>query len=249
LLQAAEEAAREAEEAEEAVQAPDRVEVVNSEVTEASLPSQTAGDSELVVESPPRSPHKSTPERQVEEVLPAVATPEEKNQPCSQDNSGNDCSKCDGDVEAMLRSEIERLSLEVEEHRFARGVAEGQRKKLQEERDDFMRRLRCAERAQMLSDMQVRTLTSEVAEARRQAAGNERRQSKEITPSSLEDIVKALVTYELAQIRTCSPEERASTKRKLLLRWHPDKNTGVGCGDLLTRVVQEMQTRNEWISS
>lgn len=273
LLQAAEEAAREAAEAEqigaarldkaetenhESTRNADRQDDCTSPAEEVKEGGQQSADLTPTVE--PVSPSRSSPndftlpkiscysEHEAEELSPADKADENSCSPSRKDTAGNESGKCDEGTEALLRSEIARLSAEVEEQRFARSLAEAQRKKIQEERDDFMRRLRCAERAQMLSDMQVRTLTSDLAEAKRQA-DTQRRHNREVVPSSLEDIVKALVTHELGQMRTCSPEERASTKKKLLLRWHPDKNSGVGCGDLLTRVLQEMQTRNEWTSS
>jgi len=162
-------------------------------------------------------------------------------------------------TEEKLRLEVERLRSEMEEHRFALKLAEdkalhaeAEATKMREERDDTIRRLRCAERATMLSDMQVRNLTNEVLDMRRQQ-GDRRNTAPLSTPqiTSFEDVVKSLVTCELTVLRNCTPEERAAAKRKLLLRWHPDKNGGNagGCGDLATRVVQEMQGRAEWITA
>merc|ERR1711865_1350955 len=130
-------------------------------------------------------------------------------------------------VEERLQSEVMRLTAELEEQKFARELVEVNAQKLREDRDNFSSRLRKAERAQMMSDMQVRTLTSELTS---------------------EDVVKSLVNVELGQFKSCSHEERVATKRRLLLRWHPDKNSGSGSGgsDLATRVVQEMQSRSEW---
>jgi hypothetical protein len=149
--------------------------------------------------------------------------------------------------EAGLRSEVSRLFVELEEQRFARELVEAHAQKIREERDELMGRLRKAERAQMLSEMQVRTLTNEVSEARRRCSTG----SSSLNPgppSTIEDVVKSLVTLELEQLRNCLSEERVATKRRLLLRWHPDKNSGCGGGgsDLATRVVQEMQSRSEW---
>merc|ERR1712157_205527 len=100
----------------------------------------------------------------------------------------------------------------------------------------------------MASDMQVRALTSEVAQAR-SAQQQQKCNGVPLIPANLEDIVSALVTFELRQLSACSPQERILTKRRLMLKWHPDKNhASGGCGDLATRVVQEMQSRPEWAS-
>merc|ERR1711865_475796 len=149
-------------------------------------------------------------------------------------------------VEERLQSEVMRLTAELEEQKFARELVEVNAQKLREDRDNFSSRLRKAERAQMMSDMQVRTLTSELTDARK--IKGERANSNVGPPSTLEDVVKSLVNVELGQFKSCSHEERVATKRRLLLRWHPDKNSGSGSGgsDLATRVVQEMQSRSEW---
>jgi hypothetical protein len=157
-----------------------------------------------------------------------------------------DNGKAGHDAEA-LQAEVLRMAAELEEQRFALELADTQARKLREERDDLAQRLRCAERAQMLSEMQVRTLTTEVTEHRRKQG--DKKNSTLAPPTTLEDVVKSLVTVELEQLRNASAEERIATKRRLLLRWHPDKNRGSGGGgsDLATRVVQEMQGRPEWI--
>jgi len=143
-------------------------------------------------------------------------------------------------------SELSRLAAELEEQCFARELAEGSFQKMKQERDALMQRLRSAERSQMLAEMQVRTLTNEVNEARLQRQLDDA--GIQTTATTLEEVVKTLVTVELEQLRSCAADERVATKRKLLLRWHPDKNSSSGGGgsDLATRVMQEMQSRSEW---
>eukprot|EP00448_Togula_jolla_P037506 CAMPEP_0170625812 /NCGR_PEP_ID=MMETSP0224-20130122/30979_1 /TAXON_ID=285029 /ORGANISM="Togula jolla, Strain CCCM 725" /LENGTH=412 /DNA_ID=CAMNT_0010952453 /DNA_START=15 /DNA_END=1253 /DNA_ORIENTATION=- len=159
---------------------------------------------------------------------------------------------------ANLRLQVRELSSELEKDRSAREHAEAEALRatqeaaeLREECDDLRRRLRGAERATMASDMQVRALTSEIAEVRREL------QYKVPTHcSSIEEVVADLVTLELRALAPCSEQERRSAKRQLLLRWHPDKTcvasggsgSGGGCRELATRVVQEMQCRPEWAS-
>jgi len=109
-----------------------------------------------------------------------------------------------------------------------------------EELADLTRRLRAAERATMASEMRVRSLTGEFEEAR---ASLQRAKGK---CASVDDVVGGLATLELASLRACMPQEKVAEKRRLLLRWHPDKNRGDGCGDIATRVLQEMQGRPEW---
>jgi hypothetical protein len=142
------------------------------------------------------------------------------------------------------------LSSELEEQSFSRELAEANAQALRQERDDLLQKLRCAQRAQMLNDMQVRTLTNNLAEARRQLGG-EGKNSAIAAPATLEEIVKSLVTFELEGLRNCSQEERVATKRRLLLRWHPDKNSssGVGGADMATRVVQDLGQRMDVLNN
>ncbi|CAE8649776.1 unnamed protein product, partial [Polarella glacialis] len=152
-----------------------------------------------------------------------------------------------------LRLQVASLRRELDEQRFARSRAEAEAKSLSaeverlgEDREDILRRLRSAERATMASDMQVRQL---LALAEREKVQSPSR--RDLAAKSIEDVISSLVSLELRQLSSLPSQERAAAKRKLLLRWHPDKNVGSGggCSDLANRVVQEMQGRPEWESS
>merc|ERR1711920_828007 len=102
---------------------------------------------------------------------------------------------------------------ELKDHRLASRLADEERRnaiaeaaQLKEEKADLLRNLRRAERATMASDMQVRALTSEVAQAR-SAQQQQRCNGVSSAPMSLEDIVSALVTFELRQLSACSSQE------------------------------------------
>lgn len=186
-----------------------------------------------------------------------------------------DSSRRDIVIVAELKKEVAELAIQIEEQRLAARLAEeeslrarGHANSFRVERDELLQRLRCAERTTMASDMQVRNLTSELAEARKNQCNRYRRFSSggsptsccscdlgspmAATPTSFDDIVANLVSFEIKQLGACAPQDRAGLKRKLLLRWHPDKNGGGtgsltgACSDLATRVVQEMQGRPEW---
>lgn len=152
---------------------------------------------------------------------------------------------CGGDTD--LKAEVEALRQELFEERAARRQAEEEAasaaldaSRLRQECTDLLQRLRTAERATMASEMQVRQLLSSRNEPDQAA----RRCSD---PQSLEEVVSALVNVEVRQLNLCAAEDRAAAKRKLLLKWHPDKNSGSGgCSDLAKRMVQEMQSHPEW---
>lgn len=64
-----------------------------------------------------------------------------------------------------------------------------------------------------------------------------------------QDVISSMVSLEVKQLADASKssEERQLAKRRLLLRWHPDKNTGTGAGnDLAKRVMQGLQAHPEW---
>jgi len=140
---------------------------------------------------------------------------------------------------------VAELSSELNEQRLARRNAEADKvasdaaaAQLREEREELVRRVRCAERATMERDMQVRRLTSELTKLK----AMQRPQTCRSTAN-----LRCAVGVGLRHSPTCL-EDRASMKKRLLLRWHPDKNgVGVGgCSDLATRVMQEMQCHPEW---
>ena len=60
-------------------------------------------------------------------------------------------------------------------------------------------------------------------------------------------MISSLVSLEVKQLQALNSEEHQLAKRRLLLRWHPDKNAGTGAGnDLATRVMQGLQVHPEW---
>lgn len=156
-------------------------------------------------------------------------------------------SSIDGSELEQLRSEVTDLSAEVEEQRLLRQLAECEVSKLRTEADELRRLLRGAERSAMTSEMEARRLASELDEARRQQPKVRHSVSHIFSAKCLEEVVSALATLELNQLSSLSQQERAAAKRRLLLRWHPDKNGTGGGGELATRLMQELQTRPEWV--
>lgn len=152
-----------------------------------------------------------------------------------------------GEVE-KLRSEVNDLSGEIEEQRLLRQLAECEVSKLRAEADELRRLLRGAERSAMTSEKEARRLASELDESRR-AHAKRNPVSQVFAANRIEDVVSALATLELKALNSLSQQERTIAKRRLLLRWHPDKNGSGGGGELATRLMQELQTRPEWYRS
>ena len=145
-------------------------------------------------------------------------------------------------------AEIDRLRKELEKERLARQAAEANAEQavdraraLHQECSLLQQRLRSAERRTMALEMQGRQLSTDLQRAELAACTNW------APAKSLEDVVSQLVTLEIRQLQNLTADERASVKRRLLLRWHPDKNAGTGGGnDLAKRVLQEMQAHPSW---
>uniref|UniRef100_A0A7S4SHS3 J domain-containing protein n=1 Tax=Alexandrium monilatum TaxID=311494 RepID=A0A7S4SHS3_9DINO len=59
-------------------------------------------------------------------------------------------------------------------------------------------------------------------------------------------VVGALARLECEPLRCCAPQERAQLKKRLLLKWHPDKQPSAEHAELSKLVMQELQNREEW---
>merc|ERR1712232_1116464 len=53
------------------------------------------------------------------------------------------------------------------------------------------------------------------------------------------DTVQQIAELEVGPLRDCPVEERDALKRKLLLKWHPDKQPSAGHSEIAKRVMQE----------
>jgi hypothetical protein len=55
-----------------------------------------------------------------------------------------------------------------------------------------------------------------------------------------------IADMECGPLKSCAAEEKAALKKKLLLKWHPDKQPTPDHAALATQVMQEMQNRASW---
>lgn len=63
---------------------------------------------------------------------------------------------------------------------------------------------------------------------------------------SKEELAKQMAEMECLPFRRCTSAERVVLKKKLLLKWHPDKQPSPDHSVLATQVMQEMQNLPEW---
>ncbi|CAJ1454024.1 unnamed protein product, partial [Effrenium voratum] len=135
--------------------------------------------------------------------------------------------------------ELERAAREVAE--AASGQAAAEIARLQEQCGALQQKLRASERSRMAAEMQIRQLSADLDKAAYAAP-------QKAAPKSLDEVVSGLVALEARDLRGVESAEKALLKRKLLLRWHPDKNSAGngGASELAKRITQELQAHPEW---
>jgi len=69
---------------------------------------------------------------------------------------------------------------------------------------------------------------------------------REDSPPSRDAVIQGIAELECEALRKCTEEERAGLKRRLLLKWHPDKAPGEANRELATKVAQAMQNLPHW---
>jgi septal ring factor EnvC (AmiA/AmiB activator) len=109
---------------------------------------------------------------------------------------------------------------------------ERERRQELEEQSAWLRR-----RSQLYEDIQRENsrLKQELREARRAPKA-----------PSKDDVARQLAEFECVPLRTCSSADRAVMRKKLLLKWHPDKQPSTEHAALATQIMQELQNRPEW---
>jgi len=64
--------------------------------------------------------------------------------------------------------------------------------------------------------------------------------------SDFDRLAVQMAETECAPLKRCQVEEKTALKKKLLLKWHPDKQPSAEHSKFATRVVQEMQNHVAW---
>jgi len=80
--------------------------------------------------------------------------------------------------------------------------------------------------------------------ARAEAAEQQRR--SRTASCTKEELVKRLAEFECKPLRSCDQQGLAALRKKILLKWHPDKQPSQDHAALATQVMQELQNRPEW---
>jgi len=64
--------------------------------------------------------------------------------------------------------------------------------------------------------------------------------------ASTGEVARRIAEHECSPLLTCRAEERPVVKKRLLVKWHPDKQPSPGHALLATQVFQEFRNRPEW---
>lgn len=78
------------------------------------------------------------------------------------------------------------------------------------------------------------------------ASNNSTSHSSNSLGSDFDRLAIQMAETECRPLKRCSAEEKAALKKKLLLKWHPDKQPSADHSSFATRVVQEMQNHAAW---
>lgn len=135
-----------------------------------------------------------------------------------------------------LREKSEELKRVKENH--ARELTTARR--LQQQAEERVRNLQAELRC---SEGDCGMLQRENNRLRQQLSEHSRRQRQ---PPTREEVVRQMAELECGPLRRCSDSERQQFKKKLLLKWHPDKQPSTQHSDLATQIMQELQNRPEW---
>jgi len=131
------------------------------------------------------------------------------------------------DASDSLRKLKEVKDRELQAERFRREEAESQLALLQ-------RRSRLLDETQRENSRMKQEIRELRVEARRRPQIEK------------EDVVKCMADVECAPLLQCSSAERVGMKKKILLKWHPDKQPSQHHASFATQVMQELQNRAEW---
>lgn len=126
--------------------------------------------------------------------------------------------------------ELRRVLKDKEEQLFR---AEARRREMEAEVAELRRRQTSMDDA-----------SKEIARLRREL--QEARASKLPRASSQDEMVRQVAALECLPLKRAGKDERPTMKKRLLLKWHPDKQISTDNASFATQVTQELQNRPEW---
>jgi len=164
------------------------------------------------------------------------------------------------DEERSLKRQLEQdcRDIDVKLHDANANIAELQKTRGFLEREMGALKLRLQEqRTEAESAAKVRFLETEVAGLRERLKGYVKYGAQfPATPEKLSLTCQPVATQATAQSiaelecsplqAVCDSADREALKRRLLLKWHPDKQPSAAHAELATKVMQELQTTKAW---
>jgi len=150
------------------------------------------------------------------------------------------------------KEQAERLKAS-QEKQFAEAAAERERRKEVEDKSARLL-LKCQSHEQTIFKIK-KDKAKEHAKLEAEKAGLERklqqlhrnpRMAGAKSGSGNDNLATHTAGVECRPLKHCSAEEKAALKKKLLLKWHPDKQPSADHSSFATSVMQEMQNCAEW---
>merc|ERR1712135_44217 len=105
---------------------------------------------------------------------------------------------------------------------------------LRRQKDSMDSELRTERLRRQRAEIDVTTLRQETARL------------KALVAASADDVCRRMARLECEPLRDISLADLPAMRKKLLLKWHPDKQPTPRNASLATQVMQELQNRPEW---
>jgi len=154
-----------------------------------------------------------------------------------------------------LQEELRELEFKLAEANEAREILGSQLATQEEEAKQMKQRLvDSVERLVKLTkqlEAEKRDMKQELTLLKRRQWKASPPQAACVSPPSRQDydVARSIAEIECVPLRACYTNERPSLRKKMLLKWHPDKQPSLGHADLAKKVMQEFQNRPEWLDS
>lgn len=144
------------------------------------------------------------------------------------------------------RERVERLKTGHSKH--AAEVASEQKSRKDAEEQVTKLKAKCQLQEQGLLKLRSEKLKMDKRNASLEKTVKQLRKARAPQSSSgnVDRLASELADAECGPLKRCTAEEKAALRKKLLLKWHPDKQPSAEHSKFATLVVQEMQNNPAW---
>lgn len=100
--------------------------------------------------------------------------------------------------------------------------------------------------AERQADVLLRQVETNEAVLRENAKLKQQLNDANASSAGVDEVARQVADFECEPLRQSDGEQKLALKRKLLVKWHPDKQPSAEHVALATQVMQELQNRPEW---